>query len=408
MVVKRKFGIIHILILGFLIRLTVIILSASITNYDLQSYRLIGELTRQGKNIYPFPGNFHHPYFPVMLYVEALASFFGQYQTIFLKIIFSLFDTGIIFLVYLLTPKIPVLRNGRGPSSSLFEGVGRRKTRYQGVKFSNLAFIYAINPISILITSFHGQFDAIPLFFLLLALYFFLRNKSSTLPYLFLSFAIAIKTWPILFSIPFLRRLKNAQQFLLATILLISFPLLSLLLYSFLFHGNPFIILLTLKAYRPVFGVFGIGFLTKYIFHIQVIKTISQLTYVFLIAFFAYSFLVKKKVAIEELFSQLLFFFILTPVFGIQWLMWLVPFFLILRPQGTWMFFIIATVYLLVSYALWLGLKTESTSLIGGIFVWLSLIFISWQRYFFQFSQIESPVGVKNGLKDRQSNGQAL
>src|SRR3989339_868355 len=154
-----------IIILGLVIRVGVIFLSLNFTNFDLNSYLKVGQLTLQGMNIYPETARVHHPYFPFFLYIEAFAIYLKQlyiHPILFIKTLIIAFDTGIIYLVYLLS--------NRNLKST---------------------FAYAINPIAILICGFHGQFDSIPLFFLLLAIY--LAKKQELISILLLSMAIMFK-----------------------------------------------------------------------------------------------------------------------------------------------------------------------------------------------------------------------
>ena len=141
-----------IFIIALILRLICLYLFRNVTNYDLQSYLQVGELTSKGINIYPDISNLHHPYFPFFLYFEAIAYRIGQIGLISqispiltIKLILIFFDLGINYLVYLLSKK-------------------DLKT----------AFLYAINPVTILITTLHGQFDAIPVFFVLLTIYILL------------------------------------------------------------------------------------------------------------------------------------------------------------------------------------------------------------------------------------------
>jgi hypothetical protein len=59
------------------------------------------------------------------------------------------------------------------------------------------AWAYALHPVSVLVTGFHGQFDAIALFFVLLALSGWARGRRAASA-LALSAAIALKSFPVL------------------------------------------------------------------------------------------------------------------------------------------------------------------------------------------------------------------
>ena len=88
------------------------------------------------------------------------------------------------------------------------------------------AWIYALHPISLLITGFHGQFDPIALFFTLLALFWHQQQRLDRSA-LALAMGIATKSFPVLLLPFFLVRstsLKSGARFLLLA-LVDGFPL---------------------------------------------------------------------------------------------------------------------------------------------------------------------------------------
>ncbi|MBE2273333.1 MAG: DUF2029 domain-containing protein, partial [Flavobacteriales bacterium] len=130
--------------------------------------------------------------------------FISACQTIInLKFFLVVVDTGNVFMVYLLSKK------------------SWKKT-----------LLYGLNPITILVTSLHGQFDVLPIFFMLVAVYF--ARTTGMLSYFFFSCAVGIKTWPVLFVAPFLRRVRPFYGALLipVVVVIISFA------YSFFFHAS--------------------------------------------------------------------------------------------------------------------------------------------------------------------------
>lgn len=97
---------------------------------DLLSFLTAGKIILERQPIYL------SLYFPFFSYLGALAILLKDlfHPLILLKFSFSLFDIGIVYLVYLIT------RN------------------------NVLALMYAVNPITLINTNIHGQFDTIPLF----------------------------------------------------------------------------------------------------------------------------------------------------------------------------------------------------------------------------------------------------
>lgn len=357
-----------IIFIAIFIRILVILIFLPVKNFDLLAYERIGELTLHGLNIYPYPANLYHPYFPVILYLEALAQFFGKYHILFLKMIFAVFDVGIVYLIYLLNAKIPILNaQSRNLRVKRMSDEAKRGVLLRVNSDSSILLFYVFNPISVFITCIQGQFDSLPLFFLLLSLYF-LQTKKIPLSILIFSLAISIKTWPVFFLLPFIRKINN--KFLL--FLLFIFPLFSLLIYSLVFKSNPITILQTIFWYRAVYGVWGLSLIFKLLNFSASLLLVNRLTIFFTLCFFLFAYLYKRKNIYEEILGSLLFFFIFTPVFGIQWQMWLTPFFLILKIKSK-SFYILTTLFIGVSYLAWVGINLGWFTNLLSLASWLTI-----------------------------------
>ena len=317
-------------------------------------------MTLKGENIYPGFASLHHPYLPFFLYVEAAAAWMGQSKIIvitIIKIINIIYDIGILYLVYLLSKK-------------------NLKT----------AFVYALNPVTILVTTLHGQFDVIPVFFILLTIYLF-KTKKELAAVLSYSFAILTKTWPILFIVPILRKASachprengDPRRLLL---LVLFFPILFTVIYCLLFKANPIDIAKTLISYQGLWAVWGpLTLLGKQRILIQKLTTL-----IFLISFFSYSYFIKEGNLIKNILKLLFFFFVFTTNFSIQYLVWIVPFLILIKPKGHQFLIAIITIYLMLFYYYWLfclNCKTTPNWLlisqnITGFILWLSFIKVGY------------------------------
>ena len=350
-----------IFLLALIIRLICLYIFRNVTNYDLQSYSQVGELTLKGINIYPKVANLHHPYLPFFLYIEAMAYWLG----VSIKFINIIFDLGILYLVYLLSKK--------NLKTTLF---------------------YAVNPVTILITTLQGQFDVLPIFFILLTIYL-LQKKYELSAVFSYSFAILTKTWPILFLIPIFRKLfifhsrgggnpgllgpllqgddKSKKWKLLLLITL--FPILFTTLYCVFFKANPFDIAKTLISYQGLWGIWGPWQLlgkTRILWQ-------KLSTFIFLVSFFGYSLFNKDKNLIKNILSLLFFFFIFTTNFSIQYLAWITPFLILIRPKKYIQLIIFTTLYLILFYCVWLFNLVNIKVLtiiqnIVGFMLWFSFV----------------------------------
>ena len=299
--VKRQ--IIGILIFALFIRLLSLFLFKDINNYDLESYQLVGNLTKNFINIYPSPANIRYPYLPFYLYLEAI------FPPIYLKFINIIFDLAILYLVYL-----------------------KSKRSFR------TALLYAANPVTILISTLHGQFDVIPLFFLILSLNLLAKNKE-VFAILAFSFSILIKTWPLIFVFIFLRSLRNKQLIPL----ILVFPLLGIAIYSYFFKVSPLNIVKTISEYQGLQGIWGFGYIFK--------KKIF--IYLFIFILLAYSCFLKGKSLIQKSYQFLIFFFFSTLGFSVQYLSWIIPFLILEKKSKSIWLLIPMSTYIISIYSFW-------------------------------------------------------
>ncbi len=346
---KIKLSIGWVILFSVYIRLLILLIFPGSRSEDLQSFITAGRIVLEKKPIY---SSLYFPFFP---YVGALVILLKNFinPLILLKILFSLFDVGIVYLVYLLTEN------------------------------SLLALMYALNPPTIINTTIHGQFDTVPLFFLLLGIYLFKKNASLS-SMLSLSFAVFTKTWPLLFIMPLFRKTKTKFIF----IYIILFPTISVILHSLIFKISPLDILLPIKNYRGLPAVWGttllISFLLPNLPHIfnQIIRRFLLVVFLIFSLVFPFS---NLAYAYEML---LLFFFVITPTFGAQWLTWTIPFLIMTRPKGYKYFFMVSTFYLGLTFypnvysisnnlvSLW-----ENSVKIIGVITWLIICYMLYSNY---------------------------
>ncbi|MFH0773857.1 MAG: hypothetical protein V1922_06120 [bacterium] len=347
---------IAIFILTLLVYLAAAYLSIPVSNFDSQSYNQIGVLSLKGINIYPDPAISRHPYLPLFLFLEAGTLFLSHIVHIphvfLLKCLFSLFHLLSIYVVYYLSKK-----NGK---TTLF---------------------YALNPVSLLIIAFHGQFDIIPLFLLLSSL-LLLKKRKYTAIMLHLGLAFTIKTWPILFIIPFLKRVPKKYW-----IWFFLPPFLTVLLYSIFFHASPIQIVRVLIVYQGVGSIWGLGKILSLISTQKIFLFCYKIFFVAGILF--YSIKQKKKLIVNELYKLLFLFFLFTPGFGLQWFLWLTPFFFLSKKPYIYVFIAAITICLCVSYLTWTPFTIIHPQTAYFVLFLLWPIFILYFLFFFLFPKVK-------------------
>jgi len=169
-------------------------------SYDIESYRIQAEALLSGQNIYT--ATFRYPYPPLWMYAPAAALSLSKWTNLpfhfWVKLPAVVADLGIGWLLF------------RWPQPrSAISGRAR-------------ATLYLFNPVSLLISAAHGQFDAAVIFFTLLAARFLIghKNWSNVIgSALSLGVAIALKGFPVLLLPVFVLTLSSRYHALLYVVL---------------------------------------------------------------------------------------------------------------------------------------------------------------------------------------------
>lgn len=142
------------------------------SNFDFESYTIVGELASQGKNIYAETNRYNYAFLfswiQGITYVLAelhFLDFFSTYRILMVSVL-TLADLGI--------------------------------AMWLGYRYSlKIAIIFFLNPISIIITGYHNQFDNIAILFALLSISFHDESeqmqKRDWISVLFLSLSLLTK-----------------------------------------------------------------------------------------------------------------------------------------------------------------------------------------------------------------------
>ena len=323
---KITVPILWIIGIAIVLRIAMTVSFVNIDNNDTRYHREIASLILHGNNVYDVNGGPRSPYLPLLVYAQAGALLLEQRYDVpllfTLKLLFSAFDVGIVWLLYRMTKN-----NLQAP------------------------LLYAINPISILITTVHGQFDIPALFFLLLATYL-LQKKNEAAAATAFAFGIAWKTWPVLFLIPFIKHVRKKRYLLLV----LCIPLVLVLFYSYFFHAQLLTIVRPQVTFRGGFGAWGIpmilgGTLLAQLNTVRMLKVMSNLV---LLGIFAYAIRMKPRRLLQDLFQILLIFFIFSPAFGIQWTTWIVPFLILLKPSLWRALVVVFTSWIAIAQGSWI------------------------------------------------------
>jgi hypothetical protein len=169
---KKVLKIFIVIFLGVILRYAVSLIGH---NFDFDSYCIVGRLVCNFKNVYASTSRYN--YGPIFFIIQGILYFIsrGQEQVFrfFLILILTLADLGITFII---------------------------ANKYSWKK----ATIFFLNPISIIITGYHNQFDNIAIFLALLSTYFYNENKEFNKKDIvfILLISLSLITKHILFLIP--------------------------------------------------------------------------------------------------------------------------------------------------------------------------------------------------------------
>ncbi len=332
-----KHPLIFLLLVALLVRLVPLILLPVGAAYDVESFRLVGEALLNGEDIYTSAAAGRHPYFPLQMVAVSTAVYLSRTTMlpfiIWLKLPAVLADVLVSMVIYK-----SFRQWGKSETTSLY-----------------WALLYALNPIPVLVSAYHGQFDAIPVLLLLLAWYSYCFGRRIIRSAVFLGFAILNKTWPIVFlPIAFIRLPSNRQRFGYS-ILTFSIPILFTTAYIVWFKSNPVPMLRRTLTHAGVPGYWGLSTLIylpgSLIFNpervLQIILPLQRV--LLLIGGLVALWWTRRQDALNALLTIILTVFSIMLGMGIQWLLWPIAF-AVLASEARWLkwYSIMGTLMMLV------------------------------------------------------------
>ena len=318
---KRAIPLALILMIALLARLLPALLLPVGAGYDIDSYRLVTDALLGGREVYTSSVG-RHPYLPFQMYIMGAMAYLSQ-------------ASG---LPYVVAIKLPAIFADVAITGLIY----RFSTQTRGAGWAAYpALLYALNPVSVLVTAYHGQFEAVTLFFLLLAWWYWHREhivSSATL----LGFAILNKTWPVVFLPIVWIRLHNWRDRIVYPAIAIGIPVLSILAYLFIFSAEPTPMLRRALTHRGVAGYWGPGAILNPAAVVwpglQPIVDFAVVirNWLLLVAILISLRWTRRQPALEAFLTLLLSMFVVTVGFGIQWLVWPIPFAL-LADEDRWL-----------------------------------------------------------------------
>jgi len=365
-----------LLILALSVRLLPGIVLVQNSNYDIASYSLVSDHVLAGEDVYTREDTAsRHPYLPFIMYWMAFAKYLSNsFQLSFnalVKLLPITADALISLILYFYLLK-------RISPDQAFAG----------------ATIYAINPIPVMVSSYHGQFDALPASLMLISIWQIDRSVFSSAWWLGLG--VLAKSWPILALPSLLNEIKSYRKRIGYLIFLSIAPILGIFLYIRIFHSDFKTVILKSLSYNHGLGAYGYTYFSHLLLDLWPAWGVSIFTFIYTYGrYFTVLILViiwfttarKEKLAAGVL-TVLVCFFAVTHAFAVQYLMWLVPL-AIINQEYRWlrlftlsgfayMFLVYNTVILKLSITTLLPYQTADLALIIPASLPIWFVSIAW------------------------------
>ena len=308
-----------VLLISLLARLIPAVLMPRGAEYDIDSFRRVAESLLKGGMVYDSPlvaGR--HPYLPFQLYLiwgAGYVSTVSQLPFVFVVKLFPILaDSALAVLIFKIA-----LNSGEALASAF-----------------GLSLLYALSPIAILVSAYHGQFDGETVLLLVLAWYLWHFGKADAwhlgCSALMLGLAILNKSWPTIFLPIVFFRLQLAKQRIAYAAITLATPVVFTLLYLVAFHETPYALLHRALTHAGIPGWWGASALVSLTWHLTgvgkgLLTWLAQYGrwFVFVGAACVY-WLTRRQRSIDALLTLLLTLYVLTSGFGLQWTLWVVPF----------------------------------------------------------------------------------
>ena len=373
----------YALVVTFLARIVPALILLRGAQYEMDVFLRAAQATLNGRSVYL--SNIAHPYFPLQLYWFTASYWLEEHA-------------GLAFVFWL---KVPSIFAETAITSLIYFALRRRRTRGEAIFGS---WFYALNPITILVAAYQGQFDAIPLFLVVAAWYVFEfdigRKWAFPLSALLLGVGILSKTWPVILLPIILLRLLGWKQRLRYVLISLAVPAAGILLFESLFPGSLASILRRSISAGAISGWWGYSAVMNVLVELtgrgQVIYSLTTQIgkIVALVCGLLVMLVTRRRSALYSLLLTLLTVFALVPNLGLQGLSWIVVLGILLGMYNELGWYTAgALIYMIVSYwgihltnGLYLLLPDQAASVIiqlsslpawGVVVVWWSQMLLA-------------------------------
>lgn len=371
-----RYGLLIVLGLALVVRAVPMLVLPVGAGYDIQSFQLVANARLAGEEVYNSAAIWRHPYLPFQMYLIGFSMRLARW-------------TEWPFVVWV---KLPAILADMGICTAVYYG-GYQLTKSRITSLS-MAMVYALNPIPVLVAAYHGQFDAIPVLFILLAWILWERHPNKLLAAVALGLGILNKTWPIIIWPVFILRLWQNQRRQLLPFILVSLGIPTVVTAAYILIAQPVKLNPMLGRALTHTGPDGYWGWSSLLAVAKLHGLVDASLYgsllglrrhLIVLAGATAVFLTHRTSIPKAILVTLLAVFAVTAGMGIQWIMWIVPF-AILTQQWRWLrwytfggtFFILAQLYGLHFYPwahqLWGVALGDQLIRLSSIFPWIIIV----------------------------------
>lgn len=385
--IRSRLTVSFLVTLSLLVRLVPAVLLPGGAAYDIESFERVADTLIRGEGVYSSSMvQGRHPYFPFQMYFIVMAMLISKV-------------TGWPFAF--VVKWAPIIADG-AISALIFRTYVNINNAETGIR---RAVSYALNPVSLLVSAYHGQFDAVPVFLLALSWYWWCFGKEARerigWSALALGLGILDKTWPLLFLPIVLLRLKSWSKRLKYAFICMGVPFVGTALYLLVFPIDTYPLFRRALTHAGVPGWWGMSAIANVILACtgQGEAILNWMAiygrWPVFICIGIILWLSRTRSTIQALVMVILALYASTSGFGLQWGLWVIPFALLSgNDDSRWVKRYVAALllHLLPSYfgyhldpslAIMVGFqKIALVMQISAIPAWLITLFWLSQRLF--------------------------
>ena len=259
-------------------------------NYDMQSFEIVAGIVRQGGNVYRETVRYN--YSPLW---SMILGFLKGLHLSFPALCFHFVQRAFMCGVDLAT--------------LLFLVLIARTRKISPIK---TALFFYLNPVSFLLTGYHGQFENLALLMILIGIFAYIKLKNkpflgSSILWLFSTLGMIIKH-NIFYETIICMKSVHKRYWMRGLLFAIS-AILFLVSFAPYWEGGKDGIIKNAFLYPAFTGVYGITGLFYF----------PQMQFLFILALFAFPFVIKSKDIIKQCLLGVLFFLVFTTGISIQY-----------------------------------------------------------------------------------------